>query len=96
MFKKALVMALILALAGCNDAGQQPRPVKTFRQAPPSPAPSWAVGMDPGCWVIGEPVAYECLEGGAPQCTLRQWTGEAAKTGPCWWVEHDGTVWYLP
>lgn len=89
MIKKLLIITLMITVAGCK-ASDQPRPLRTAVQ-PPSPRPSWAAGMEPGCWTIGEPVAPECLEGGAPECST--W----ADRGPCWYVDPvDGTVWYRP
>jgi hypothetical protein len=92
---RRIVAALAIAavMAACEPARHDnycPR-LGTATQ----PAPSWAVGQDPGCYTLGVPVAGECLEGGAPQCATED--GNDGAGLPCWWVDPDkGDVWYRP
>lgn len=86
MFKYLLAIALVLGGCKPTTPTESPKPMKSAVQ----PAPSWTAGMEPGCWVVGEPVAPECLEGGAPQC-------KDTLIGPCWIIDSNtGEVWYRP
>lgn len=82
-----MIVAVTVALTGCKPAGQRPAPVRTAVQV----APSWRAGMEPGCFTVGEPVAPECLEGGAPTCPY-----DSTTVGPCWATAPDGRIWYRP
>ena len=90
-----LVLAAVLitiAVTGCKPAGQDsPRPLRTAVVHVPTPLPSWADGMELGCFVVGVPVAPECLEGGAPTCPY-----DSTTVGPCWATAPDGRIWYRP
>lgn len=84
------ILVLWASLSGCKPAGQAPKPLKTAVQPAPSPTP-----VDLGCWTVGQPVAQDCLDGGAPRCATEDGNDGAGRE--CWWVDPtDGRVWYRP
>lgn len=88
--KKVMTMLMIaIVLVGCKPEPTVPEPSELPVVIAPQPKPSWVLGMEPGCFVTNEPVAYECLEGGAPRCE------HMTSTGPCWWIDPaNNDVWY--
>lgn len=56
---------------------------------------SWAAGMQPGCFVVGVPVAWECVEG-HPEY-LCPADPQLTEVHSCWWAFYPGDgLWFQP
>jgi len=96
------LVAILITMTACKPAGQEPKPLKTMIQSPPSSpvfcgdpgVTCWSWWTDPGpeCLVTGAPVPATCVDSGPP-CPEQGPTAGVA----CWWVDPtDGRVWYRP